>query len=48
MTGQRNDAVLDLDADVSGVNRGFPLQVCEGVLLHLNIGFHVHLSVFVK
>jgi len=37
MTGQGNDAVFDLDADLGSIDRWFPLQFRENVLLQLCI-----------
>lgn len=35
MAGQGHDSVLNLDADLRGVDRGFPLQFCDNILLQL-------------
>ena len=40
MAGQGDDAIFGFHADVFGVDRGFPVEFSQHVLLELEIGFH--------
>ena len=40
VAGQRDDAVLDFNADVRGVDRRFPFKFGQNILLQLQISFY--------